>query len=208
MNDSPQDTKTRILDVAEELFAEQGLDRVSIRDITEAAKANLAAVNYHFGGKEELIAAVFERRIWPINQARLAALDALEERNAGKPLKVEEILGAFILPTIACKPAKPKGTNAFGKLFGRCLAETRPEVEAMLRKQFQPLSARMEKALMRALPHISRNDIFWRMKFTFGALHHWMLTKDKFLPDWADKEGPEKQVQKLISFVSAGFKAK
>jgi hypothetical protein len=59
---------------------------------------------------------------------------------------------------------------------------------------------------MRALPHLSRSDIFWRMKFTFGALHHWMLTKDKFLPDWADKDGPEEQVQKLLSFVSAGFK--
>jgi AcrR family transcriptional regulator len=208
MNESSPDTKTRILDVAEELFAEQGLDRVSIRDITEAAKANLAAVNYHFGGKEELIAAVFERRIWPVNQARLAALDELEQNANGKPLKVEEILGAFIRPTIACKSAKEKGTDAFGKLFGRCLAETRPDVETMLRKQFQPLSARMEKALMRALPHLSRSDVFWRMKFTFGALHHWMLTKNKFLPDWADKDGPEEQVRKLLSFVSAGFKAK
>src|SRR5438552_11594715 len=57
----PSDTRSRILDVAEELFGEQGLDRVSIRDITRKAKVNLAAINYHFGSKEDLVVAVFER---------------------------------------------------------------------------------------------------------------------------------------------------
>jgi AcrR family transcriptional regulator len=208
MNDSPQDTKTRILDVAEDLFGEQGLDRVSIRDITDAAKVNLAAVNYHFGGKEELIAAVFERRLRPVNQARLTALDELEKKTGAKAPKVEEILAAFIRPAVTCCPGGGRGTKAFAKLFGRCLAETRPDVETLLRKQFQPLSQRMERALMRALPHVSRADIFWRMKFTFGALHHWMLTKEKFLPDCARHDGLEEQMQKLISFASAGFKAK
>src|SRR3954470_8805828 len=102
MNDSPQDTKTRILDVAEELFGEQGLDRVSIRDITDAAKVNIAAVNYHFGGKEELIAAVFERRIQPLNVARIEALERLRNSQSGKAPKVEQILEAFIRPALTC----------------------------------------------------------------------------------------------------------
>src|SRR5438874_13218778 len=80
---TPCDTRSRILDVAEELFGEQGLDRVSIRDITRTARVNLAAINYHFGSKEELIAAVFERRVVPVNEARLAALDRVE-KSAGK----------------------------------------------------------------------------------------------------------------------------
>jgi AcrR family transcriptional regulator len=205
------DTKARILDVAENLFAEEGLDRVSIRDITDAAGVNLAAVNYHFGGKEELIAAVFERRVWPVNQARLAALKEVEERSRNKAPKVEDILSALIRPAVACSPAsggEGKGAKAFGKLFGRCLAEPRPDVEALLRRQFQPLCDAMEAALMRALPHLERADIFWRMKFTFGALHHWLLTKDKFLPDWAVGTDIEEQTKKLISFASAGFRAK
>jgi AcrR family transcriptional regulator len=207
MDDSPQNTKARILDVAEELFGEQGLDRVSIRDITIAAKVNIAAVSYHFGGKDELIAAVFERRISPVNQARVTALNALETRRNSKSPKVEQIMEAFIRPAVTCC-GDEKGTKAFGKLFGRCLAETRPDVEAMLRKQFQPVATLMEKTLLRALPHLSRGEIFWRMKFTFGALHHWMLTKDKFLPDWASKVGVEEQMAKLVAFASAGFKAK
>ena len=207
MADSTQDTKSRILDVAEALFSEQGLDRVSVRDITEAAKVNIASVSYHFGGKEELIAAVFERRISPVNEARIKALNNLEN-NRTKPAKVEEVIEAFIRPAVECCQDDEKGAKAFGKLFGRCIAETRPELEQWLWKQFRPVSSRMEKALMRALPRLSRADVFWRMKFTFGALHHWMLTKDKFLPDWANKVEVEGQMARLVAFAAAGFKAK
>src|SRR5437762_11351711 len=98
----PGDTRSRILDGAEELFGERGLDRVSIRDITRKAKANLAAINYHFGSKEDLIAAVFERRVVPVNEARLAALDVVEKAVGKKSPKLEAILEAFIRLALQC----------------------------------------------------------------------------------------------------------
>jgi AcrR family transcriptional regulator len=202
------DTKSRILDVAEGLFAEQGVERVSIRDITIAAEVNLAAVNYHFGGKDELIEAVFERRIRPVNEARIEALRRLRPARPGKGPKVEEILEAFIRPTLTCCANDPKGGHAFARLFGRCLAEPRPEVETLLREQFEPLRKELEGALIKAVPHLSREEIFWRMKFTFGALHHWMLSRDRFLPPWAKETGVEEQTQELIAFAAAGLKAK
>src|SRR5688572_9566540 len=113
---TPLDTKARILDIAEELFGDQGLDRVSIRDITEAAQVNLASVNYHFGSKEELIAAVFERRLGPLNKARLAALDEVERSAAGKAPAVEKVLEAFIRPALSCCVSASKGGAAFSKL--------------------------------------------------------------------------------------------
>jgi AcrR family transcriptional regulator len=202
-----RDTRWRILDVAEELFGEQGLDRVSIRDITRKAKVNLAAINYHFGTKEDLIAAVFERRVVPVNEARLAALDRVET-SAGKGiLKLEAILEAFIRPALQSSLKASKGRTAFSKLFGRCLSEPSPEVEALLKRQFEPLAERMHTVLKKALPHLSRSEIFWRMKFTYGALHHWLLTKDKFRPDWVEDVDVETQTQKLISFAAAGFRA-
>ena len=202
-----RDTRSRILDVAEELFGELGLDRVSIRDITRKAKVNLAAINYHFGSKEDLIAAVFERRVVPVNEARLAALDAVE-KSAGKRIpELEAILEAFIRPALQSSLKASKGGTAFSKLFGRCLSEPSPEVEVLLKRQFEPLVERMDGALRRALPHLSRSDIYWRMKFTYGALHHWLLTKDKFRPDWVKDVDVETQTQKLISFAAAGFRA-
>src|SRR3954447_25442612 len=93
-------TRSRILDVAEDLFAERGLDRVSIRDITRKAKVNLAAINYHFGSKDDLIVAVFERRVVPVNEARLASLDVVEKAAGKRSPKLENILEAFIRPAI------------------------------------------------------------------------------------------------------------
>jgi len=200
-------TRERILDVAEELFGEQGLGRVSIRDITGKAGVNLAAINYHFGSKEDLIAAVFERRVVPVNEARLVALDKVEKAAGKKAPKLEAILEAFIRPALQSSLKATRGGMAFSKLFGRCLTEPSPEVETLLKKQFEPLVERMDAALKKALPHLSRSEIFWCMKFTYGALHHWLVTKDKFRPEWVEDIDLETQTQKLIAFAAGGFRA-
>jgi len=200
-------TRSRILDVAEALFGESGLDRVSIRDITRKANVNLAAINYHFGSKEDLIAAVFERRLVPVNEARLAALDRAEKKAGRRIPRLEDILDAFIRPALQSSLDASAGGAAFSKLFGRCLSEPSPEVETLLKRQFEPLAERLHQALKKSLPRLSRSEIFWRMKFTYGALHHWLLTRDKFRPDWVEEIEVEAQIQKLISFAAAGFRA-
>ncbi|MBI1178789.1 TetR family transcriptional regulator [bacterium] len=204
---SRKDTRSRILDVAEALFSEHGLERVSVRDITKKARVNLAAINYHFGTKEDLIAAVIERQVQPVNDARLAALEELQATAGKRGPKLESILEAFIRPAVqSCADSAVEQTRC-SKFFGRCLSEPSPEVENLLKKLFEPLVDRMGEALKRALPRLSRTDIFWRMKFTYGALHHWLLTKDKWLPDWVEDADLEEQVQKLIAFAAAGFRA-
>src|SRR5438067_208004 len=75
-------TKSRILDAAERLFLEHGFEATSLRQLTAAAGVNLAAVNYHFGSKEELFQAVLTRRLDPVNQERIDLLTKLE-REAG-----------------------------------------------------------------------------------------------------------------------------
>jgi AcrR family transcriptional regulator len=202
-----KNTRTRILDVAEALFGELGLDSVSIRDITTKAKVNLAAIHSHFGTKRDLIAAIFERRVVPVNEARIALLDALERTSGKKAPRIEAVLEAFVRPAVQSSLKPNKGDIAFSKLFGRCLSEPNPEVEALLRNQFEPLSTRLNAAMVRALPHLTPSEAFWRMKFTFGALHHWLLTRDKRLPAWVDPTDLESQVQKLISYAAAGLRA-
>jgi hypothetical protein len=155
-----------------------------------------------------LIGAVFARRIKPVNEARIEALRNLRPKRAGKASRVEEIMEAFIRPTLTCCERDARQEHAFARLFGRCLAEPRPEVETLLRELFEPLREELERALMKAVPHLSRDEIFWRMKFTFGALHHWMLSRDRFLPAWAKETGVEEQTKELIAFAAAGFKAK
>jgi len=88
-----EDTKSRILAAAEALFAEKGYAAVSVREITHAAGVNLAAVNYHFGGKENLYLEVFRSR-WLPRAARLRTrLEELEERG---DYSVEDVVSALL----------------------------------------------------------------------------------------------------------------
>src|SRR5918995_5698455 len=88
------ETRTRILDAAEELFMQHGFEGTSMRQLTTQAGVNLAAVNYHFGSKDALIEAVFRRRLDPMNAARIAALDELEA--SGRALAPDALIRAFI----------------------------------------------------------------------------------------------------------------
>src|SRR3982750_4118509 len=94
------DTKARMLDAAEALFMEHGFEATSLRSITAAAGVNLAAVNYHFGSKEELFQAVLTRRLDPMNHARLSLLTRLEAAAAPQPLSCEKILTALFVPAL------------------------------------------------------------------------------------------------------------
>src|SRR5438045_5087132 len=90
------ETRTRILDAAEEIFMQLGFEGTSMRLLTAKAGVNLAAVNYHFGSKHALIEAVFRRRLDPMNAARVAELDKLEaEQRSPSP---EAVIRAFITP--------------------------------------------------------------------------------------------------------------
>src|SRR5947199_6693744 len=90
------ETRTRILDAAEELFMQHGFEGTSMRLLTAKAGVNLAAVNYHFGSKDALIEAVFHRRLDPMNVARVAELENLEASDAAP--SAETIIRAFITP--------------------------------------------------------------------------------------------------------------
>lgn len=88
-----RETRGRILEAAQKLFAEKGLDATSVRDITTEAECNVAAVNYHFGGKENLYLESFRAMLEPLRDQRLAVLDELMEREPAPTL--EEYLKRF-----------------------------------------------------------------------------------------------------------------
>ena len=204
----PVETRTCILDVAERLFAEQGLERVSIRDIIQTAHLNLGAINYHFGTKQQLIAAIFERRLVPLDQERLRLLDAVEKTAGAKAPKLEDVLEAFIRPAVQHAMDLEQESTVFRKLMARCFMEANPELEALLHSHFGPVVRRFDAALMRAMPQLTRVELFWRMNLILGALHHSLLMLDK-VPPGAPKNhaNVEDYVQRLVAFGAAGFRA-
>lgn len=94
---APNVTKTRLLDATEALFIKYGYDAVLLRQITEKAQVNLAAVNYHFGDKDSLMKTLLMQRLEPLNEQRLELLARCEAESDG-PLDCDTLLGVLFAP--------------------------------------------------------------------------------------------------------------
>ncbi|MGA2867260.1 MAG: TetR/AcrR family transcriptional regulator [Verrucomicrobiota bacterium] len=201
-------TRERILDAAERLFAKRGLERVSTREITKAAQANVGAINYYFGSKEGLVFAVFDRRLTPITEERLAALDEVEEAAGETAPKVEDVLSAFIGPAVEHALDPKWGSTSFAKLMGRLVGEPGATVEKLKKAHFDRLAQRFDAALLRAVPTLSQESLGSGKTFIVGALHYLLLMIDQSLPCLLDqKPDCESLVRRLVCFAAAGLRA-
>jgi AcrR family transcriptional regulator len=204
------DTRLRILDAAETLFTEQGLEATTLRQITAAAEANLAAVNYHFGSKEELIREVFRRRLTWLNQQRLQELDRLEAQAGGAPLKPSRILEAFFGVALRMSADTRGGGRNFMKLLGRTYSKPSEFIRGFLAEEYAAVLARFKAALVRALPGVPGEEILWRFHFMLGAMSYAISGTDALhvvAEDALDDSDGEALYARLMSFMIGGLRA-
>lgn len=219
------DTRDRILNAAEALFAEHGFERASMRLLTAEANVNLAAVNYHFGSKEGLIRAVFERRLAPLNAERLAALDALELDAANRTPDPARIIEAFFGPVLRMSMEQPateargrsrqaapaSGGHRFIRLLGRAHTESRPAIRELLEGQYVEVVARFKAALVRALPQLPEKELAWRMHFMLGTMSYVIAGSDAaqltVSYEVRRSERPESVMKRIVPFLVAGLTA-
>jgi AcrR family transcriptional regulator len=204
------DTRDRILDAAEALFAEHGLEASSMRMITTKAGCNLAAVNYHFGSKDQLIQEVFRRRLTWLNRERLRVLDQLEAAARGAPLKPRQIIEAFFGVALEMAADTEGGGHAFMRLLGRTDAEPYQFVRSFLAEEYAPVLDRFKRALYRALPGVPEEEILWRLHFMLGAMSYALSGAD-VLKLAANARIPEHDPAaigpRLMSFLLGGLRA-
>ena len=205
------ETKERILDAAETLFMEHGYEATSLRALTAAADVNLAAVNYHFGTKEELFQAVLTRRLDPMNQRRLELLTRLEAEGAGKPLPCDRILSALLVPALTLARDPRRGGSNFLRLLGRAYADPAPFIRQFLSDQYAEMIARFKAAFGRALPHMPRKELSWRLHFIMGALSYTLAGTDalKLIAELNPLETTNDEIllRRLAPFLLAGLTA-
>jgi len=207
MNAQPPDTKERILDAAELLFADHGFAATSMRSITAEAGVNLAAANYHFGSKEALFEAVLSRRIGPLNDERLALLDAIE--NEDGELDLERIVAAFVGPAIRVKHDDARRGAVFVRLLGHAISEPNPVIRKLFTKQFHEVFTRFSAALRQALPGLPEEDVVFRFLFMVGAMAHTMAMSSDFHRLTSGRCGAvdvETLIRRLVPFVTAGLR--
>ncbi len=204
------DRKTRILDAAENAFADFGFDGASLRHIVLDAGVNLATVYYYFGSKEGLMAAVLERRFGPLRQEHLELLRQFEREALGQPVAVEKILEAILLPPLRLAETSPAKSQAVSRLIGRIVSEPNPQTQGLVHRQYDELRMAFLAAFQRSLPHLPLADLRWRMEFVWGALafvlcHPQELVKE---PGAVCNLADLKQVSShMLAFFSAGFRA-
>lgn len=163
------DTKSRILDAAEQLFIDSGYDAMSMRQVTSNADVNLAAVNYHFGGKEALIQAVLSRYLDPINTERLRLLDAIEA-DCGQNLTCEQVLVAMFLPALRTGIGGQPAGQRLLRFIGRAYTDPAPVVREFLAARYADSQRRFFGAFARSLPHLAREELGFRLNFAMSAL--------------------------------------
>jgi AcrR family transcriptional regulator len=204
-------TKARILEAGEKLFMEHGFEATSLRLITNAAGVNLAAVNYHFGSKEELFQSVLTRRLDPMNQARVALLGRYEREAEPAPLPCERILAALFIPALELARDPARGGSNFLRLLGRAYADPAPFIRQFLSQQYAPMIARFKDAFARALPHLPRKELSWRLHFIMGALSYTLAGTDalKIIAELnpVETDNDEILLRRLAPFLLAGLNA-
>jgi len=190
------DTRQRILDAAETLFTQYGVEGTTLRQITGAAEVNLAAVNYHFGSKEELIREVFH--------------DRLEAETGGKPLKPSRILEVFFGVALKMAADSDGGGRAFMRLLGRTYRNPPEFVRGFLAEEYTAVIGRFKAALIKALPGVPQEEILWRFHFMMGAMSYAMSGTDALhmvAEDALDDSDAEALYARLMSFMIGGLRA-
>jgi AcrR family transcriptional regulator len=190
---------------------EHGFEATSLRAITATAHVNLAAVNYHFGSKEELFESVLARRLDPMNQARVELLGRLEAEAAPRALDCEHVLTALLVPALALARDRDRGGNDFLRLLGRAYADPAPFVRRFLSEQYRAMIVRFKDAFARALPELPRRELSWRLHFIMGALSYTLAGTDalKLIAELAPGEAANDELllQRLAPFLLAGLTA-
>ncbi len=207
MEHSVKSPKDALLDAAETLYATEGFDGVSLRRLTQIAGVNLAAVNYHFGSKENLFAEVLARRIRPINARRLELLDRVLAKAGPQRPRLEDLLDAFARPFFEGS-ADPGLDESLRRTIARVFLETDSVAAPLFENELLPMAQRFGRAISQARPDLPLRYIALGLLFFAGAMVNVLASRNRLrslaaviggLPD------DEESLQALVRYGAAGF---
>ncbi|HZX02322.1 TetR family transcriptional regulator [Kribbella sp.] len=194
-----ESTRERLLNVAEQRFGEGGYEGTSLRAITVAAAANIAAVNYHFGSKEALLRAAVARAMAPVNAERRRRLDQLEA--AGDPT-AEQLVRAFVEPGLELVLRRGERGAVVARFIGRIAFDPSRRIRELYAAESDPVESRYLAALRRALPDATPDAVAFGYLNMQGLL---ALHQSQALSPSPDAENPGNLAEALVAFLVAAF---
>ncbi len=198
-------TEEKILDTAERLFAEKGFDAVPLRRICKEAGVNLASVNYYFGSKLGLLRSILHRRAEPINSERKDRLADCVSRLPSKKVGVEEVIRAFIEPTMRGEEGRYyRGIRAHIAL------NPDPTIRSLFDEEYYEAAKMFVETLRKVAPSMEEKEFLWRLACVYGAMlfipteHGWL---PKLLGSKHDLTSVDDAMKYALPFLKAGMTA-
>ncbi len=198
--------KRRLVEAAEKLFAEKGFEAVVVREITQQAQTNVAAVNYHFGSREGLINLVILRYVGPVSEERLARLDAVERRLVGKVIPLEEVLDALVRPLLGQLCKSELAEQTFYRLLGRIFAASGDGLAEVVEQPLRQVNDRFIKAFGKALPALGEDELLARVHFMNGGLVRLLTHHGQFGAGAMGGAAMEAMLARFVRFALAGLR--
>ncbi|MBF7731299.1 TetR/AcrR family transcriptional regulator [Pseudomonas sp. N040] len=204
------ETVERILDAAEQLFAEKGFAETSLRLITSRAEVNLAAVNYHFGSKKALIQAVFSRFLGPFCLSLERELDNRQAHPEHKA-SLEELLELLVEQALVIKPRIGEDLSIFMRLLGLAFSQSQGHLRKYLDEVYGKVFRRYMLLVIEAAPRLPPLELFWRVHFMLGAAAFSMsgikALRAMAETDYGVNTSLEQVMRQMVPFLAAGMRA-
>jgi hypothetical protein len=144
-----------------------------------------------------------------LRQEHLEVLHRFQGEAQGRPLPVEQILEAMLLPPLRLMAASPAKRQAVTRLLGRIITEPDAQTQKILRSQRAEVQAAFSSALQASLPHLGPAAVQWRLQFVWGALS-FILCNPSTIEDARGGSGrpidSRQLLAEMVSFFSAGFR--
>jgi len=200
-------TARQLLDVAEKLFAERGIESVSLREIVAASgQRNGSAAQYHFGTREALVGVLVARRVWFINELRHARLDALEA--AGRADDARTVISESMLVMADAVREQPWGPD-YVRIAAQVLLNPAAVFRAVPDDSYWSGHARVSLMLERLLPKLPAQTFHDRMRIvnneTVYSVARWIHAHGPVTP--ATRARYDALVRHTIEFLAAGMAA-
>lgn len=202
------DTKTKILDAAERLIVELGADKASMRKITEEAGVNVAAINYHFGTKDNLVSAIVTRFLTPLEKEQTRLIQVvMAEADDNAPM-VEDLLRSQLEPLYAFTVAHPDWMNVFHQFAAAY--DNEDVFKQNLKNILETKLLYLADCLGKALPEIPKMTLLRRIAFfrisAFGIMQGECMMEESIAVLGIDRD-PKAMLEELIRYIAAGLRA-
>lgn len=163
-------TREKILKSAWKLFAKNGFETVSVRDITQDAGVNLASVNYHFGSKDGLIQEIVVKALVPMNKQRVRLLKkAGDELGGVEKVQMNALIEAFVRPVV-CPEEYGGSMDMMARLMARYLIDRNYDVPAKVMDSFGDVYQIFGIAIRAQCPGMDLKSALEKLIFSTGAV--------------------------------------